>query len=65
MKLGLARAYQQVPLDEESKKLAVINMYKGLFRCNRLPCSVSSAPAILKRTIERILEAFQVLHVCV
>ena len=39
-KLDLSQAYQQVCLDEESKKLVVINTHKGLFQFNRLSCRV-------------------------
>lgn len=35
-KLDLAHAYQQVPLDEESKKLTTINTHKGLFQYSHL-----------------------------
>ena len=31
-KLDLSQAYQQLPLDKESKKYVVINTQKGLFR---------------------------------
>ena len=40
-KLDLAHAYQQVLLDEQSKKLVVINTPKGLFSYNRLPFGIS------------------------
>ena len=43
-KLDLAHAYQQVPLDEESKNLVAINTHKGLYRYHRLPFGVLSAP---------------------
>ena len=62
-KLDLAHAYQQIELEEESKKLVVINTQKGLFRYNRLPFSVSAAPAIFQRVIEGILRGIP--HVCV
>ena len=62
-KLDLAHAYQQIPLDEDSKKLVVINTSKGLFRYNRLPFGVSSAPAIFQRIIESILQGIP--HVCI
>ena len=36
-KLDLSNAYQQVALDEESRKYVVINTHLGLFQYNRLP----------------------------
>ena len=54
-KIDLAHAYQQIPLDEESKDLTTINTEKGLFRYNRLPFGISAAPAIFQRTMEGIL----------
>ena len=62
-KLDLAHAYQQIELDDESKKLVVINTQKGLFQYNRLPFGVSAAPAIFQRTIEGVLRGIP--HVCV
>ena len=44
-------------------KFVVINTQKGLFRYNRLPFGVASAPAIFQRTIESILRGIP--HVCV
>ena len=35
-KLDVSQAYQQLVLDEESRKYAVINTHRGLFRYNRL-----------------------------
>ena len=52
----MSRAYQQLPLDDESKKLVVINTHKGLFAYNRLPFRVSSAPSIFQQTIENLLQ---------
>ena len=54
-KLDLAHAYQQVPLDEESKNLVAVNTHKGLYRYHRLPLGVSSAPSIFQRIMENIL----------
>ena len=62
-KLDLAHAYQQIPLDEESKKYMVINTHKGLYRYNRLPFGVSSASSIFQRTMEGILRGIP--NVCV
>ena len=57
--LDLAHAYQQIPLDEESKKLVCINTHKGLYAYNRLPFGVSSAPSIFQRTMEGILQGIE------
>ena len=54
-KLDLAHAYQQILLDEDSKKYVTINRHKGLYQYSRLPFGVSSAPAIFQRTMEGIL----------
>ena len=51
--LDLAHVYQQIPLDEEFKKLVVVNTHKGLFCYNRLPFSLSAAPAIFWCTIPK------------
>ena len=45
-KLILANAYQQVTLDYESKGMATINTHKGLYRVNRLPFGVATAPSM-------------------
>ena len=55
-KLDLSNAYAQLPLDESSKEYVTINTHKGLFRYNRLPFGISSAPAIFQRTMENILQ---------
>ena len=48
--LDLDRAYQQLVLDEESRKYVVINTHLGLYQYNRLPFGVLSAPGIFQRT---------------
>ena len=55
-KLDLSQAYLQVPLDENSKKLLVINTHKGLFRYTRLPFGVASAPGIFQLLMENVLQ---------
>ena len=55
-KLDLSQAYQQLELDEDSKKLVVINTHRGLFRYNRLPFGISSAPGIFQRVMEQLLK---------
>ena len=54
-KLDLPHAYQQIGLDEASKKLTTINTHKGLFEYNRLPYGISAAPSIFQRTLESLL----------
>ena len=54
-KLDLSSAYQQLELDDDSKQYAVINTHRGLFRFNRLPFGISSAPGIFQRTMESLL----------
>ncbi|KRX69786.1 Uncharacterized protein T06_4692 [Trichinella sp. T6] len=54
-KLDLSEAYLQVELDEESKRIPVINTHKGLYHYNRLPFSVASAPAIFLKVMDTML----------
>ncbi|XP_064462712.1 uncharacterized protein K02A2.6-like [Ornithodoros turicata] len=53
-KLDLSEAYLQLDLDEDAKKVLVVNTHKGLFRFNRMPFGISSAPAIFQRTMEQV-----------
>lgn len=53
--MDLKDAYNQVPLDEASSGLCVINTHRGLFRYNRLPFGIASAPAIFQRKIDAVL----------
>ena len=43
-------------LDEESKNVVTINTHKGVFRHNRLPYGVLSAPGLFQLTIENLLQ---------
>ena len=36
-KLDISQAYQQIQMEEESRKLVVINMLHGIFQYRRLP----------------------------
>ncbi|XP_064469840.1 uncharacterized protein K02A2.6-like [Ornithodoros turicata] len=54
-KLDLRYAYQQIPLDEDSQKVAVINTHRGLYTYKRLPYGFASAPAIFQRRMESLL----------
>ena len=54
--LDLLQAYNQLQLDDRSKKLVTINTHHGLYSYNRLPFGVASAPAVFQRTMEQILQ---------
>ena len=43
-------------VDENSKEFLTINTHKVLYRCNRLPYGVASAPGIFQRTMEGLLQ---------
>ena len=61
-KLDLSQAYLQT-LNNSSKELVTINTHKGLFRYNRLPFGISSAPAIFQTCMENLLQGMN--GVCV
>lgn len=54
-KLDLTCAYNQLELDEESKKLVSWSTHKGVFLMNRLPFGVKPASGIFQSTIEKLL----------
>ena len=54
-KLDLAEAYLQVPLEEASSELTVINTHQGLYRYKRLPFGLSCAPALFQKLIEQLV----------
>ena len=55
-KLDSAHVYLQFPLNDGSKDCTTINTHKGLYRYNRLPFGVLSAPAIFQRTVKNLLQ---------
>ena len=61
-KVDLKLAYLQLELEEEAKKLVAVNTHKGLFRYNRLPFGIASAPAIWQRTMDLILQGIPKLQ---
>lgn len=62
-KLDLSQAYNQICLDEESKKYTTINTHKGLFRYSRLPFGISSGPGICQRVMENLLQGIPMVIV--
>ena len=51
----MIQAYQQFLLHGEAKQYTTINTHKGLFRYNRLPYGISSAPGIFQQNMENQL----------
>uniref|UniRef100_A0AC34FRJ3 Reverse transcriptase n=1 Tax=Panagrolaimus sp. ES5 TaxID=591445 RepID=A0AC34FRJ3_9BILA len=58
-KLDVRDAYQQVELDEESKKLTTISTHKGLFQYNRLVPGISSGAAEFQAIIEKTVQGIE------
>ena len=55
-KLDLSQAYQQVPLDQNSRKYITVNTVKGLYQYTRLPFGISSAPSLFQRIMDTMLQ---------
>ena len=54
-KLDLSQAYLQIKVEDDSKDLLSINTHYGLFRYNRLPFGVPTAPGIFQRAMESLV----------
>ncbi|PAV71140.1 hypothetical protein WR25_07338 [Diploscapter pachys] len=54
-KMDLSEAYMQVEMDEKSKDYLMVNTHKGLYRYNRLPFGIASAPAIFQEIMDNVL----------
>ena len=53
--MDLSHAYEQIRLDEASKKYTTINTHKELICYNRLCYGISSATGIFQRVMEQLL----------
>lgn len=52
-------AYFQIEVDEDSRKLLVINTHKGLLQYKRLPFGIASAPAQYQRIMDQMLKGLK------
>ncbi|XP_036340663.1 uncharacterized protein K02A2.6-like [Rhagoletis pomonella] len=53
--VDLNNAYMQIEVDEDTKKLLVINTHRGLYTFNRLAPGVKSAPGAFQQVMESLL----------
>lgn len=58
-KLDLSMAYQQIELEDESRKYTTISTSKGLFQYTRLIYGLASAPAIFQRIMDTLLAGLE------
>ena len=55
-KIDLTHAYQQMILEESSRKFVTINTHRGLYELTRLLFGVASAPALFQRVMDTVLQ---------
>jgi hypothetical protein len=55
-KLDLKQAYLQMEVEETSQRYLTINTPKGLYRFNRLPFGIKTAPSLWQKTMDEILQ---------
>ena len=53
--LDMAEAYLQMEVEESSRHYITINTHRGLFRYNRLPFGIKSAPGIFQQCMDTML----------
>ncbi|XP_016417301.1 uncharacterized protein K02A2.6-like [Sinocyclocheilus rhinocerous] len=54
-KLYLSQAYLQMKVNKSSKELLTVVTHKGLFRYQRLPFGITSAPSLFQRAMDQVL----------
>ena len=57
--LDLSHAYNQLILDEESRKYVVVNTHHGLYCYTRLSFSIACAPALFQCVMDQILQGMK------
>ena len=59
MELDMSQVYQQIELDETSRKNTMINTHRGLFEYKRLPFGILLAPAVFQHIMDNLLQVIQ------
>ena len=54
--LDLSQAYQQLPLDDQSKEYVTVTTHCGLYRYTRLPFGIASARTIFQQLMDTVLQ---------
>ncbi|XP_035900492.1 uncharacterized protein K02A2.6-like [Anopheles stephensi] len=57
--IDLAEAFLQVEVCEKSRELLTINTHKGLYRFNRLPPGVKTAPGAFQQIVDSMLSGLE------
>ncbi|XP_037806223.1 uncharacterized protein K02A2.6-like [Lucilia sericata] len=57
--IDLNNAYMQIEVDDDTKKLLVINTHRGLYTFNRLSPGVRSAPGAFQQCMESIISGIK------
>ena len=55
-KIDLSQAYQQIQLDDESRKFVTINTHQGLYQYTQVPFRISSALALFQKIMDTLLQ---------
>ena len=57
--LDLSHVYNQLVLNDDSRKYLTINTHRGLYQYHRLPFWVASAPSIFQKAMDTILQGME------
>ncbi|XP_064468546.1 uncharacterized protein K02A2.6-like [Ornithodoros turicata] len=58
-RIDLSRAYQQIEVDEDSLDCLTINTTLGMYRVNRLPFGITTAPALFQKVMDTMLKGLR------
>ncbi|KIH64820.1 reverse transcriptase [Ancylostoma duodenale] len=53
--IDLSNAYLQIELSDDSKKMVVINTHRGVYKYNRQPFGIKTAPVIFQRIMNKMV----------